>query len=199
MENAYTIGQRKQLKTNPIIIDIGANVGFFTMFALSKFPNCTIYSYEPIYSNFRQLIKNRDMNSSKKVYCFNKAVCGHSGKINIYFNPTDSFTTAATVITSEDKDIKSIEVPCLSLSEIFEKNKIEDCDLLKLDCEGAEYEILYNSPEETILKINQLAIEVHQGNNENENILSLKNFLEESNFKLFQLKNKPHMLWAYRL
>lgn len=29
MENAYFIGQKKPLKTNPIIIDIGANVGFF--------------------------------------------------------------------------------------------------------------------------------------------------------------------------
>lgn len=198
MENAYFIGQKKPLKTNPIIIDIGANVGFFTMFALSKYPNCTVYSYEPVYSNFKQLAKNRDLNRSKKMFCFNMAVCGHGGKIDICLDTTDSFSTSATIIASKDKNIKSIEVPCSSLSDVFKENKIDKCDLLKLDCEGAEYEILYNAPEEVILKIDQMAIEVHQGKNEHENLESLKDFLTKSDFHLFQLKDKPHMLWAYR-
>jgi len=47
-------------------------------------------------------------------------------------------------------------------------------------------------------RIDQMAIEVHQGINEGENLESLRNFLNENNFSLFQFDDKPHMLWAYR-
>ncbi len=199
MENAYSIGLKKQIKKNPTIIDIGANVGFFSMFALSKYQGCIIYSYEPIFSNFKQLIKNKELNSTRQIYCFNKAVCGHNGKIKISFDKTDSFTTSATIINSDGDDNKdSIEVPCLTLSEIFKENNLDHCDLLKIDCEGAEYDILYNTSKVVLNKIDQMAIEVHTGKNEKENLSSLKKFLLNLNYQLFQFKDKPHMLWVYR-
>jgi len=199
MENAYSIGLRKKVKKNPTIIDIGANVGYFTMFAASKYPDSTIYSYEPIYSNFEKLIKNKQLNDTKKIYCFNKAVCGHNGIIEIFFDKTDSFTTSATIVNDNiNDDLQSIDVQCLTLAEVFKENNINNCDLLKLDCEGAEYDILFNTPKEILIKIDQMAIEVHSGKNEKENLYSLKEFLLKFNFKLFQFEDKPHMLWAYR-
>jgi len=199
MENAYSIGLRKTIKKNPIIIDIGANVGFLSMFVLSKYPACTVYSYEPIYSNFQQLIRNKELNITKKINCFNKAVCGYDGKIKINFDKADSFSTSATIINHDGGDNgDSIEISCLTLSEIFKENNLNNCDLLKLDCEGAEYDILYNTPEDILNKIDQMAIEVHSGKNEKDNLQSLKEFLLKSNFKLFQFEDKPHMLWAYR-
>ena len=196
MENAYTVGMKKKLKRNPIIIDIGANVGFFTLFAVSKYPNCTIYSFEPIYSNFQQLIKNRDLNKTKNIHCFNKAVCGYSGTVKMTFDPTDSYTTSASINIDGNKE--SLDVPCLTLSDIFIENKIDHCDLLKMDCEGAEFDILYNTSKDFLYKIDQMAIEVHTGKNEKENLSSLKDFLIKSDFKLFQFEDKQHMLWAYR-
>lgn len=195
MENAYAVGIKKKIKDNPVIIDIGANVGFFTLFAASKYPHCTIYSYEPIYSNFRQLIKNRELNGRERINCFNKAVCGHNGTIKITFDAADAFTTSAT-ITDINKD--SLDVPCLTLSEIFRENDIDHCDLLKIDCEGAEYDVLYNTPAAVLRRIDQMAIEVHTGKNENENLPSLKDFLLKHDFRLFQFADKQHMLWAYQ-
>jgi len=199
MENAYAIGLKKKIKNNPIIIDIGANVGFFTMFAASKYRVCTIYSYEPIHSNYQQLVKNKELNSNETIFCFNKAVCGNNGKIKINYDKTDLFTTSATITNNGgDNNKDSIEIPCLTLSEIFKENNLDHCDLLKLDCEGAEYDILYNTPKEILDKIDQVAIEVHGGKNEKENLSSLKTFLLKFNFKLFQFEDKPHMLWGYR-
>jgi FkbM family methyltransferase len=199
MENAYSIGLRKKIKKNPTIIDIGANVGLFTMFAVSKYPDSTVYSYEPIYSNFQQLVKNKELNSTQKIYCFNKAACGHNGRIKINFDKTDSFTTSATIINNGGDNKDSMEVSCLTLSEVFKENNLDNCDLLKLDCEGAEYDILYNTPKDILNKIDQMAIEVHQGKKEKENLSSLKEFLLELNFKLFQFGDRLHMLWAYRV
>jgi hypothetical protein len=45
-------------KSKPIVIDIGANVGFFSIFAYTKFDNPRILSYEPIRRNFLELEKN---------------------------------------------------------------------------------------------------------------------------------------------
>ncbi len=199
MENAYSIGLKKPIKKNPVIIDIGANVGFFSMFALSKYPACTVYSYEPINSNYRQLLKNKELNITKKIICFNKAVCGYNGVVKINFDNTDSFTTSASIVDNAGQcNGDFIDVPCLTLSEIFKENHLTQCDLLKIDCEGAEYDILFNTPEEILNKIDQMALEIHAGRNENENLQSLKEFLTRFNFNLFQFDDKPHMLWAYR-
>lgn len=198
-ENAYTVGQQKKItKTNPTIIDIGANVGFFSIFAISKFPNCSIYSYEPIESNFKQLSRNRKLNRDKNFKCFNLAVGGHKETIKINFDINDQFTTSATIMNRNNDNLTSIEVPCLRLRDIFDENDIEKCDFLKLDCEGAEYDVLYNTPATYMARIDQMAIEVHQGKNEGENLESLRNFLNRNNFNLFQFDDKPHMLWAYR-
>jgi len=142
---------------------------------------------------------NKQLNDTKKIYCFNKAVCGHNGIIEIFFDKTDSFTTSATIVNDNiNDDLQSIDVQCLTLAEVFKENNINNCDLLKLDCEGAEYDILFNTPKEILIKIDQMAIEVHSGKNEKENLYSLKEFLLKFNFKLFQFEDKPHMLWAYR-
>ena len=65
---------------------------------------------------------------------------------------------------------------------MFEKNKIEKVDLLKLDCEGAEYDILYSLPKEKFKKINRIALEAHKREGKTNNALSLKAFLEENGF-----------------
>lgn len=197
LENAYSIGMQKKINENPTIIDIGANVGFFTMFAMSKYPDCTLYAFEPVKANFEQLMQNRNLNKDKDIFCFNKAVCGHKGTITLNFDTSNSFTTSASIL-AQGKDTEGVEVPCLSLADLFTENSIDFCDLLKLDCEGSEYDVLYNSPKDILNKIDQMAIEVHQGRGENENLASLRTFLEKQGYSLLQFKDKQHMLWAYR-
>ena len=198
-EDAYFVGQKNKIKNpRPTIIDIGANVGFFTMYAISKYPEALIYSYEPIEKNFYQLVRNKDHNSSKNIKCFNKAVCGHKGEISISLDTKDSFTTSATILGPNDQNMDTMKVPCLGLADIFDENNITECDFLKLDCEGAEFEILYNAPSECLAKIQQIAMEVHQGTGENKNLQALIKFFVKQNFNTHQIDNNPHMLWAFR-
>ena len=197
MENAYSIGLKKKLSKNPVILDIGANVGFFTMFAISQYPGCTIYSYEPIAANFVQLVRNRELNSAQNIQCVNKAVCGYCGAVTMNYDETDAFTTSATIVGS-NSDTHAIEIECVALADIFHDHSIEYCDLLKLDCEGAEYDILYNAPKELLGRIDQMAIEMHGGRQEGETPASLKRYLSSLGFCLFQYADKPHMLWVYR-
>jgi hypothetical protein len=65
-----------------------------------------------------------------------------------------------------------------------------------MDCEGAEYEILYRSPPEDLRRITQIAMEVHNGPGDGENIDALDTFLKASGFKT---RRRPvGMLWAWR-
>jgi hypothetical protein len=79
----------------------------------------------------------------------------------------------------------------------MEENGITRCDLLKMDCEGAEYEILYNCPPDYLRRIDQIAMEVHRGDKEDQNIDALEKFFRQQGFRT---RRKPvGMLWAWRI
>jgi FkbM family methyltransferase len=198
-ENAYVVGQQRELEEpDPVIIDIGANVGFFSIFMLSRYANSTLYAYEPVDTNFRHLQRNRNLNPGRNLNCFRAAVSDHRGAISLQLDPVDQFTTSATTIHRTDASLSLVEVPCIGLNDIFTDNGIERCHLLKLDCEGSEYKILYGAGTECLARIDRMVIEVHQGQHERENLGSLRDFLAAEGFDLFQIKGKPHMLWAHR-
>ena len=57
--------------------------------------------------------------------------------------------------------MKSVKVKCITLEDIFNEYKINQCDFLKMDCEGAEYDILLSTGGETLRKIKQINMEYH--------------------------------------
>jgi hypothetical protein len=56
---------------------------------------------------------------------------------------------------------QTLEVPSTSLDAIFAEREIEQCDLLKMDCEGAEYEILFAASDDTLRRIRRIVLEYH--------------------------------------
>jgi FkbM family methyltransferase len=196
MEASYTRGLALKVPNHPVIIDIGANAGFFTLFAAYRFPGATIFAYEPIACNYRQLKRNAGLNRKARILCFQKAVYGYSGDVTLSFDPGDSFTTSASVFSKLDAKLKTVQVLCESLTDIFDEHRIERCSLLKLDCEGAEFEILYNCPSTYLHRVDQMAIEVHRGKDVNQNITALADYLKSLDFNTRQYAE--HMLWAWR-
>jgi len=196
MDECYMDGLELHVPDNSTVIDIGANTGFFTLFAASRFNCSKILAYEPIPSNFKQLARNRGLNADCSMECFQKAVAGHSGTVEMMFNPDDSFTTSATIFQKSHKNNQVIRVPSITLSDIFREHSIEMCDLLKMDCEGAEYDIIYSCPSDCLSRITQMAMEVHGGVEPRQNIESLEAYLNEQGFTT---RRRPvGMLWAWK-
>lgn len=83
MDECYMVGLGLDVPHSSVVIDIGANAGFFTLFAASRFSDARILSFEPVPSNFRQLERNRSLNKNCRIACFEKAVAGHSGKVSL--------------------------------------------------------------------------------------------------------------------
>ena len=196
MDECYLVGLEREIPSDSTIIDIGANAGYFTLFIASLRPRAKLFSFEPVPVNYAQLKRHRDLNSTRKIKCFPLAVAGHAGVINLTFDPRDSFTTSATIFTSEKEAGESLAVPCVTLQELMDENGIGKCDLLKMDCEGAEYDILYNCPPNYLQRIDQIDMEVHRGQKENQNIDALESFFRKQGF--FTRRRPVGMLWAWR-
>ena len=153
-------------KPGDVVIDIGANVGMVSIYLAKVYPFLKIYSFEPIklnYSNFVQNIQKNEIPDGTIIH-ERKAVTGDGRSVSLMFNPLNSGGSAVTdfnqkgyIMKAEDQNIESI-----TLNEIFEKYDIKKVKLLKIDCEGAEYEILRNCSTQNLKKIEHLRGEFHE-------------------------------------
>ncbi len=174
------------------IIDIGGHIGLFTLYVSQFCKKGRIFSFEPIKENFELLYENIQYNNIKNVTAINCPVSDKGKTIKIFFDKDDY---AAHSFYGKGK---SLEMKAISLIEIFEMNKIEKCDLLKLDCEGAEYEILNSLSNRYYKKINKICLEYHNYDKK-QNIKNLKEKLTKLNYSVIDKPstNEMGMLFAY--
>ena len=179
------------LEKDSVVIDIGAQIGVFSVFAALKDGSVKIYSYEPFLPNYTLLEKNIKLNNlSKQIIPFNVGV-GKKNEIR-KFTISDKNTGGHGFYCKDSSE--SIQIKTISLKEVFENNNIKKCDFLKMDCEGAEYEILFNAPDSYLKKIKSITMEYH----DNGNVVELKKFLEKSGFKVEVIGAMDGLLYAYR-
>ena len=184
--------------SKPVVIDIGANVGFFSLFMFTKFPDASVFAFEPIPKNYDQLKWYKEKFPELNFTTINKAVSDKDGMLTLNYDANDSFTTSATIFDKAGEN-DHLEVPTVTLASVMDKYKINTIDFLKLDCEGAEYPILYGTPAEVLEKITAMAIETHVGNNNNENIDSLAQYLQKSGFTVKTDKEEGSgFIWAWK-
>ena len=94
-----------------------------------------------------------------------------------------------------------VAVPAISLARIMEENKLDHIDFLKLDCEGSEYPIIYDSASAIWTSVNSLFVEVHPMDKEKRNFEYLRNFLETAGYTTTSevAENGCFALYAVRL
>ena len=182
MINEYDIENFK-INTNDIIIDIGAHIGLFSLLVSQFCKTGKIFSFEPIRENFDLLVSNLALNHIENIFPFNVGVSKKSGKLNLFLNNDQS---AHSIFP---KGSESITVEATSLQKIFDEKQISSCKLLKLDCEGAEYDIIDSLPVEYLDKIQNMAIEYHLADTKPELIKNLILKIKNAGFKI---KTGPH-------
>ncbi len=147
---------------NDVVIDIGGHIGILSIYLAKLRPNITIYAYEPIPDNFHHFQKNIAANGVTNIHLFNQAVTndGRSMLMTVNFKHNSGGATATWEPGNLDSN-NYVEYPVESttLNSIFETYKIDHCRLLKIDCEGSEYEILLNTSKLTV--IDYLSAEFH--------------------------------------
>jgi FkbM family methyltransferase len=154
----YEVKEYDVKLTNPkVIIDIGANIGTTSVFFSKKYPNCHIYSYEPAEATFKLLRLNLLINDVSNVVAHKFGISGNSGKLAFYIHPASGLSS----VYKKRKGMKKVVIETRSLSRLFRSNRIIKCDLLKLDCEGSEYDVLFNLPKQFFNIIDNIVLEYH--------------------------------------
>lgn len=142
------------------ILDIGANIGYFSLYASKRFPRGNVYSFEPFPSTYNRLLGNISNNNIKNIQTFPYAISDKKGKVNFY---SIDWAGCNTLLPGKfDEGLyKLTEVDCLKFSDIFEITGVNEFDFAKIDCEGSEYQIFLNSDPAFIKKVKEYVIEVH--------------------------------------
>lgn len=117
------------------IIDIGANIGLFSLIIAKRFADRRIHAVEPNPATFGALQENLTRNSIFNVACHALAVSHASGMVRFSADPS---SRATACIVRDEEAAKHIMVPSVSLNDFVEKLQIEDIALLKVDVEGYE-------------------------------------------------------------
>jgi len=177
----------------PIVVDVGANAGYFSLWWLSRHPGSRMVCVEPIPENFALLKRNAALNADKKISLVDGAVDGQNGEIVLRYNLTQGFTTAASVLQGVDGQ-SEITVKCSSLTQLMSDFGLKQIDFLKLDCEGSEYAILYKSDDALLKTISRIALEAHFGSEPSQNKEALCDFLRS---KQFQVNARPDSALVY--
>jgi FkbM family methyltransferase len=164
-----------EIKSDDIVIDIGAHAGFFSLKASQTCTRGKILSFEPFPNNFEILKKNLELNNISNIYPKNIAVSKDVGKCKLYLG----HDSTNSIVKQKEH---FIEVSTTTLEKIFDDNKLTHCNLLKLDCEGSEYEILFSTNPSIFKKIKKICMEYHVIPESKYTVEELILFLENNNF-----------------
>lgn len=177
------------------IIDIGGSVGAFSLYAAKMAPQATVYTYEPEPGNFEQIRMNVGLNHLEdRIVVHEQAVGASKGEMTLHVSHRSSGDHS---MYQHEGESHPITVSVVSLGSIFDTYNIQQCDFLKIDCEGAEYEILYTLPPEYFRRIKFIALERHLfSDDETHNGEALQKFLEKKKFSVTPYKRC--MMFAVR-
>jgi len=134
LRNVYGLG--RGLGEVRTIVGVGANLGFFLLAARAYYPRARIHAYEP---NPRILPMLRANTAAVDVTVFAEAVGGRAGMVTL---KDDGPSNRARVVEGH---ADGHAVPQVTMETVMERMG-GVADLLKLDCEGAEWEILRPGP-----------------------------------------------------
>jgi FkbM family methyltransferase len=174
------------------VVDIGANLGAFALYAARSGAK-TVLAYEPNGAAFRCLQRNVEVNGlSGTVRPRQLAVSAVAGQ-------SVRFPLAPSVynrIAAEEESGEFESVRTTSLTEILAGDAVQGIDLLKLDCEGAEYEILYGAAPMELSRVGEIRMEYHSGRD-----TELKAYLRNAGFEITFFRRDSTFtgnIWARR-
>jgi FkbM family methyltransferase len=141
------------------VIDVGAHVGAFTIWVASRAP-CLVLALEPNPETFQLLEQNVERAAiGRRVALEKAALAGQSGERKLSVR---RYSTDATILGAEES-ADAVPVKAFSLVDVIVMSGFPEIDLLKIDVEGAEYEVFANLEPHTLDRVRALIVECHYG------------------------------------
>jgi FkbM family methyltransferase len=164
VKDEFQIAQFKA-KTNlqaPIVFDVGANCGYFSMRILDAYPSATVYAFEPqerLVREFEGVICENNL--EERAFCHHYALGKQDGTALLYQNRSPISASTVQAKAAKRKIINRQSVTVRSLNSVLKEKMIEKIDILKIDVEGAEMDVLEGA-DQILSKVNFIIIETHK-------------------------------------
>lgn len=143
--------------SNALIIDIGANTGLFTLRMKELYPDSSIYCYEPFKNNFEQLSQNIQLSALKDIEIIQKGVGGISRTEKLFLNKSN--LGGHSLYEQEARSNEYVSIDIVGIQDMMNALASDRIHLMKMDCEGAEYEIIKAITPELASKIEIILFE----------------------------------------
>jgi len=153
--------------TPSVILDIGANIGITSIWLAKKFPSARIYAFEPLQENFSLLSKNTS--PYPNITILNYGLGDRDGTFDFYENEDAANKGGGSIYKMESDESRhgtstgstSTSINIREASSALKENKIDQIDILKIDTEGAEYDILTSMPQHLLSSTKWIMGELH--------------------------------------
>ncbi len=165
----------QSLKENCYIIDCGSNIGLSIVYFKSICPSAEIDAFEPDQFNFQLMTKNIELNNLPKVRLHNKAIWIQNTTLN-FINEA----SLGSRIGSNEKSNITSQVQAVRLKELL----IRKVDFLKIDIEGAEFEVLLDIKDQ-LHWVDKMFLEYHGKFEQNNQLLEILTILKSSGFNFY--------------
>lgn len=150
LDDVYQL--KKLKKNNSYIIDIGAGIGDFCILAGRMYPSANIYAFEPNKEEYKKLLINIKLNGITNIKPCNVAI-GTKEKYTFYIS---QYGVRSSII----KDRFSKEKVTV-IGKSLQTYITQPIDLVKIDCEGAELDVLNSLSNNAAKNVNRFVIEYH--------------------------------------
>lgn len=128
---------KKVVKPGDVFVDIGANIGYFSLLSANYQPTAKIISIEPAKTVYEKLKENISVNNFKNIIAINSAVGEISEEKELFISGSDNLGMSS-FMQPENYSGKKEKVPVIKLDDWFKTCELTKIDLVKLDVEGSE-------------------------------------------------------------
>lgn len=175
---------------DPVIFDVGSNIGTISVWLAKIFPKGQIYCFEAQPQVYYQLCGNISINNLFNVDAFNLAVSSETGFLEFkepnYFKNND-FGTFSLIEEKIDTSSKTKVVQSTTLDMFVSNYQIKKVDLIKIDVEGMDLNVLKGSV--NILNEFLPVIYIEHFDNRKSMLDDIKDFLKDFNYNFEVRKN----------
>jgi FkbM family methyltransferase len=172
------------LAENPVVIDIGGYIGDFSLYCARYLNASRVIVYEPTRENYEVLLKNIELNDAGRIITPVNKAAGISGDLvlNVQsLNDNEMHVSAYWYEGCERRVVESV-----SLEQLYASHQLTHVDLLKIDCEGGEYDLLPEAPDAILDITRNIVFEFHQVSGYEEKLNLIRKRLKNAGFTLFQ-------------
>jgi len=165
----------KSKSDTPTILDCGANIGLSAIFFKQQYPKANIIAFEPDAKIFSKLRNNLKAFNLHDVKLYNNAIWTEDTVLNF-----DQDNALGGRINHAESHSNTTQVSALALTPFINKR----IDFLKIDIEGAEFDVL-KSIEHKLLLVENLFIEYHSDPQQPQKLAELLTIIDHAGFRLY--------------